>query len=427
MTLDEVALARADRVLRRLASSGADPVVVRFDHDTTVDLIVGSRGAFRAARRDLDRMDWWLRLGVVGAWRLVRTATYVWADGPSVHLHRGVPSAPMPRLAVRPFERELLAAAAPDLRGVQIVGPAAARVFAAVQASRPGHPRRRWLDVLRSTPAEGAARSVADRGRVGATLAWAETAAASDRVASRSPFGGSILAAAWWRLSVTMVTRIGHVPTRSLLLGTPRIGGAPSRTRFAGLEVEGGPGVFVPRSITEGLVPLASQASGPTGTGVEVGTGTGAVALAVARTFPDSRWLGLDTSGQAVRWARRNAARLHVRNVRFARGSLLDPLPSELEGRVDVIVSSIPYVAPGRWGALDRAGAVEGPGADGLDLLRDLARQASRALRPGGTLALQIGRDQWAGFADELRALGFRPGAAQGGSRSDVVATAILA
>ena len=416
-------VARADRAVRRLASIGADPVAIRFDHDATVDVIVASRRAFHAARHELDRMDWWLRLGVVGPWRLARTATYVWADGASIHLHRGVPSAPMLHGALRRLERGLLATAARDPDGVRVVDPAAARVFAAVQATRPGHARRRWLDLLRVTPAAGPVEEVAARGRVATALAWAETVA-TGAAGGRASLGEGTLAAAWWRVGVATTTRIRHVPTRALLHGSPRVGGAPSRTRFAGLEVDGGPGVFVPRSMTEGLVPLAAAAVGDAGIGVEVGTGTGAVALAVARALPDTRWLGIDTSKEAVRWARRNAARLNIRNVRFERGSLLDPLPPDLAGRVDVIVSSVPYVAPGRWGDLDRYGAVEGVGADGLDLLRALARQALGALRPGGTLVLQIGRDQWPGFAEELRTLGFRPGDAQGDSPSDVLATA---
>ena len=208
---------------------------------------------------------------------------------------------------------------------------------------------------------------------------------------------------------------------RALLLGTPRIGAAPSRTRFAGLELDGGPGVFVPRRMSEPLVGLAIERLAAGDVMVEAGTGCGAVALAVARSRPDAEIHAVDTSAEAVRWARRNAARLGLDRVRFHRGSLLEPLPPGVAGRVGVIVSSVPYVAPGRWGDRDRYGAVEGAGADGLDLQRALAAQAIPALRPGGFLLQQLGAGQWSGLAEELGRMGFATGEILGGSAGDVL------
>jgi release factor glutamine methyltransferase len=208
---------------------------------------------------------------------------------------------------------------------------------------------------------------------------------------------------------------------RALLLGTPRIGAAPSRTRFAGLELDGGPGVFVPRRMSEPLVDLAVERLAPGDVMVEAGTGCGAVALAVARARPDAEIHAVDTSAEAVRWARRNGARLGLDRVRFHRGSLLEPVPPEVTGRVGVIVSSVPYVAPGRWGDRDRYAAVEGAGADGLDLQRALAAQARTALRLGGYLLQQVGADQWGGLAEELERMGFDTGEVVGGSAGDVL------
>jgi methylase of polypeptide subunit release factors len=82
-------------------------------------------------------------------------------------------------------------------------------------------------------------------------------------------------------------------------------------------------------------------------------------------------------------------------------------------------------VPPGRWGDLDRYGAIEGSGDDGLDLLRALAVQARDVLRPGGRLIVQIGRPQWGAFAEELRSLGYVPTVARGDSASDVIGSAV--
>ena len=51
---------------------------------------------------------------------------------------------------------------------------------------------------------------------------------------------------------------------------------------------------------------------------------------------------------------------------------------------------------------------ITGPSADGLDLLRELARQATRSLEPGGRIALQLADWQWLVLEDELDELGYR-------------------
>jgi release factor glutamine methyltransferase len=193
--------------------------------------------------------------------------------------------------------------------------------------------------------------------------------------------------------------------------GLPRIGATPVRARFAGLELHAGPGAFVPQPVTEPMVALAvggvPVASG--GTVCDIGTGVGGVALAVARARPDAQVFGCDVSRTGLRWARRNSRRLGIRNVRFRRGSLLDPLDRRLADRVDVITGNVPYVPPHVFGPgyRDRDGAVLGSGDDGLDLHRELLRQSIMFLAPQGRLILQLAIDQWEVFAAEMRAWGF--------------------
>jgi len=60
----------------------------------------------------------------------------------------------------------------------------------------------------------------------------------------------------------------------------------------------------------------------------------------------------------------------------------------------------------GDWGAPSHA--IVGGGSDGMDLVREGARQAARYLRPGGWLVFQIADWQFDFFEHELEVMGFR-------------------
>jgi methylase of polypeptide subunit release factors len=209
----------------------------------------------------------------------------------------------------------------------------------------------------------------------------------------------------------------------------------PSRARrlrchFGGLILHVPRGVFVPTASTESAVTAAREVAATRDAPVivDVGTGSGAVALSLARGLPGASVYATEISELAVKCARRNRTRLQVRNARILRGSLLDPLPRRLRGRVTVIVGNIPYVPPDTTQFGDRlfpAGTAIGSGADGLDLIRDLARSARDFLQPGGALVLQLAEHQWPAFAPELEALGYaRPSASGARPRQPIVGVA---
>jgi release factor glutamine methyltransferase len=184
------------------------------------------------------------------------------------------------------------------------------------------------------------------------------------------------------------------------------------RVNFAGLALRVPKGVFAPTSATEHTLSVAVQAAAQWRAPivVDVGTGCGAVALSIGRSIRSSSVYGTDISNVAVRSARRNRVRLSLKNVQFRRGSLLAPIPKRLAGGVNVIVANAPYVPPRMSDAM--AGAFPpdtaiGLGADGLDLIRDLARDARRFLVNGGSLVLQLADFQWPTFSQELTALGY--------------------
>lgn len=192
------------------------------------------------------------------------------------------------------------------------------------------------------------------------------------------------------------------------------VGWAP----FGRLRLEVGPGVFIPRPETEGLAERAAghlrrAAPAPGGPGpiaVDLCTGSGAIACFLADAVPGSQVYATEIEPAATAWAHRNVA---GRAVTVLAGDLDDPLPVELEGRVDVLTANVPYVPTPAIATLPRdvrahepRAALDG-GTDGLDVLREVARRAPCWLRPGGWLLAEIGEGQGAPAMELLAAAGF--------------------
>jgi release factor glutamine methyltransferase len=166
--------------------------------------------------------------------------------------------------------------------------------------------------------------------------------------------------------------------------------------QFFDLVLGVAPGVFVPRPETELLVERALEVIPEAGGVVaDVGTGTGAIALAVKRFRPDARVLATDVSEEAIAVARANASR-HGLDVEILQGDLLSPLPDELLGEVDVVVSNPPYVTEEEYASLPEEVRAEPFEAlvGGIDVHRRLATEGGDWLRPGGWLVMEIGESQ---------------------------------
>lgn len=162
---------------------------------------------------------------------------------------------------------------------------------------------------------------------------------------------------------------------------------------FRRLVLEVRPGVFVPRPETEVLVEHALRELRSVGAPVvvDVGTGTGAIALAIKDERPEAGVFATDRSPEAVELARANAERLGL-VVTVLDGDLLEPLPAELRGRVDLVVSNPPYVAPSELDALPleaRADPLLALAGD-VGVYERLGSHALRWLRGGGVLAVEI-------------------------------------
>jgi release factor glutamine methyltransferase len=176
--------------------------------------------------------------------------------------------------------------------------------------------------------------------------------------------------------------------------------------------------VLIPRPETEQLVELALQRARRVGQPVvcaDLGTGSGAIGLSLVAELPLANttvWL-TDVSTDALDVARANAIGLGRRavNVRFGAGSWFDALPTDMHGRLHVIVANPPYIADDDPEVEQGVREHEPPGAlfagaDGLDAVRQIVAQAGQWLAPGGWVLLEIGHRQGDGVAALMRAAG---------------------
>lgn len=172
-------------------------------------------------------------------------------------------------------------------------------------------------------------------------------------------------------------------------------GRAPFRT----LELDVGPGVFVPRPETEQVAQVAIDAARArvqergSAVVVDLCTGSAAIALAVAAEVPGAVVHAVELDADAAAWAARNVAALDPR-VDLVRGDARTAL-RELDGTVDVVVANPPYVPPGavprdpEVAGHDPAVALYGLGADGLEVPRGVTAAAARLLAPGGVYVME--------------------------------------
>ncbi len=159
------------------------------------------------------------------------------------------------------------------------------------------------------------------------------------------------------------------------------------------------PGVFIPRPETEVLVDVALEnlAGREEPIVIDLCAGSGCVAVSIAYECPSARVWAVDLSGPAVEAARRNALHAGVADrVQVVHGDLFDPLPDELTGTVDLVVSNPPYIPsadlpslPSEVLGFEPLQALDG-GPDGLDVVRAIAGRAPAWLAKDGMVAFEI-------------------------------------
>ena len=162
---------------------------------------------------------------------------------------------------------------------------------------------------------------------------------------------------------------------------------------FRYVEVEVGPGVFVPRPETELMagwaVDLLRTLERPVA--VDLCTGSGAIALALVTEVPAAVVHAVEISESAFEYASRNLAGTGV-DVRCGDVSTAF---EDLDGSVDVVVANPPYIPLTAYASVEAEARDHDPpealwsGEDGLDAIRAVEATAARLLRPGGSVGCE--------------------------------------
>jgi release factor glutamine methyltransferase len=166
------------------------------------------------------------------------------------------------------------------------------------------------------------------------------------------------------------------------------------RAGFRYVDLEVGPGVFVPRPETEVLAGWAIEAARALGGApkvVDLCTGSGAIALSVVHEVPSAQVSAVELDEHAYGWAQRN---LLGTGVDLRQGDAADAF-ADLDGAVDVVVANPPYIPLDAWESVAPEARDHDPslalwsGNDGLDAIRAIERAAWRLLKPGGVVGIE--------------------------------------
>ncbi len=185
------------------------------------------------------------------------------------------------------------------------------------------------------------------------------------------------------RLDGLLARRLDGVPLPYLL----------GHWEFFGLDFTVSPDVLIPRPETELLVEqaLAWLKNHPGRRAADVGTGSGCIAVSLAKCQSDLHLVATDQSTSAIKIAAANASRHGVADrIQFLHTNLLDGIT----GPLDLVVANLPYIPSATLEELlvakyEPLSALDG-GPQGLSLIEELLKDASRWWTPGGAILLEI-------------------------------------
>jgi release factor glutamine methyltransferase len=219
---------------------------------------------------------------------------------------------------------------------------------------------------------------------------------------------------------------------------------------FMGMRLSAGPGVFIPRQRTRLLAEAAIAAvreaahdAGRRAVFLEAFAGVGPVAAAVRRAVPEAEVHAAEREDRPLRCARENLAEVSgpakmrrspeipgsagvpgsvelPGTAGVHQASVLEDLPEELRGRLDVIAAVPPYIPRSAAGLLPREAREFEPaealfgGEDGLAPARALMDQARSWLSGRGRVLLEMNREQCPAAARHAAGLGYVAGRIEG-------------
>ena len=179
-------------------------------------------------------------------------------------------------------------------------------------------------------------------------------------------------------------------------------------TDFCGYRIKVDERVLIPRPETEEMAMMAVAAAEEGNSVLDLCTGSGALAIAIYKELEKSnrkvKMTAVDISADALELAKENAAENEA-DILFIQSDLF----SRIRGRFDIIISNPPYIPTADIDTLQREVkdyephlALDG-GADGLDIYRRIAAEASKYLNRGGMLIMEVGAGQAADVVKMFR------------------------
>ena len=131
---------------------------------------------------------------------------------------------------------------------------------------------------------------------------------------------------------------------------------------------------------------------------LDIGTGSGCILISLLSELKNSKAVGIDISKKALIIAKKNLVKHALQNkIKFLNRSL----DSNFYQKFDLIVSNPPYIKTREVKNLSQdikkyepRIALDG-GNDGLDLIKKIIYKTKYILKVKGTLALEIGNEQY--------------------------------
>ena len=147
---------------------------------------------------------------------------------------------------------------------------------------------------------------------------------------------------------------------------------------------------------------------------LDIGTGSGCIIISVLRHLPKSRGIGLDISKNAIKVAKFNSKRLlkvYNKRIKFMNLSIEKLSNNRI---FDLILANPPYINSKDIRNLstdikryEPKIALDG-GKDGLDVIKKVIYKSLKILKHNGTLAIEIGNNQYFAVSKLLRKNGFK-------------------
>ncbi len=206
---------------------------------------------------------------------------------------------------------------------------------------------------------------------------------------------------------------------RKLSQGVP-IQYITGKSHFAGVALDVGPGVLIPRPETEAWVMEWSLKLPHNARVMDVCSGSGCMALAVAHARPDAALTAVEWSPEALLWLHKNAA--PFKNMEVLHWDALTDPPAR-PASLDVLMSNPPYIPQNESSTLalhvrdhEPTEALFVPDDDPLIFYKSLIAWGAFLLRPRGWITLECHTQK----ADEVRSLFVGPSWASVAVQTDI-------